>query len=256
MNNSNVRKAIILAAGRGRRLSNTIHSMQPKILLTFGGKTLLERHIENLEQVGVEEIYIVIGYQHEKIENFLKKIRKKTIKSKIFTIFNEDYMYGSIVSLSKASHVLESGERMLLMDGDVLYSPEILLILTKTKFENCLLLDMNIEAGDEPVKICLEDDLIVDFAKLPEKNFTKYGESVGFFLLSKEISIALSHEISNALKKGQIINEYEDPLRNLIINSKGKTFCYENISGLPWIEIDFPQDIENANKLILESKIK
>lgn len=39
---SNVRKAIILAAGRGRRLSNTTHSMLPKILLTFGGKTLLD----------------------------------------------------------------------------------------------------------------------------------------------------------------------------------------------------------------------
>ena len=249
---SNVRKAIILAAGRGRRLSNTTHSMLPKILLTFGGKTLLERHIENLELVGVEEIHIVVGYRHEEIENSLKKIKQNNLKCKIFTIFNEDYMYGSIVSLSKASYILESGERILLMDGDVLYSPEILLILAKTNFENCLLLDMNIEPGDEPVKICLKDDLIVDFAKLPKKDFSSYGESVGFFLLSKEISRALSYEISKALKKGERGNEYEDPLRNLIISSKAKTFCYENISGLPWIEIDFPEDIEKANKLILE----
>ena len=46
--------AIILAAGTGTRLR--IAHNQPKILLSFNNKSLLERHIENLKLNQVENL--------------------------------------------------------------------------------------------------------------------------------------------------------------------------------------------------------
>jgi choline kinase len=45
-------KAIIYAAGRGTRLQ----SDSPKILLEFGGRTLLEWHALRLREAGVREV--------------------------------------------------------------------------------------------------------------------------------------------------------------------------------------------------------
>ena len=46
-------RAVMLAAGRGIRL----HGFQPpKILLEFGGKSLLARHIETLQLYGIKQL--------------------------------------------------------------------------------------------------------------------------------------------------------------------------------------------------------
>ena len=62
--------AILLAAGTGTRL-RTAHN-KPKILLNFNNKSLLERHIKNLELNQVKNITIVVGYQNHLIVEKLK----------------------------------------------------------------------------------------------------------------------------------------------------------------------------------------
>ena len=71
-------KALILAAGIGKRLKSNI----PKILLKIGSKSLLEKHMENLLNLGIKNIGIVIGYKSNQLRNFIKKIdRKKKYKN-------------------------------------------------------------------------------------------------------------------------------------------------------------------------------
>ena len=43
---------------------------------------------------------------------------------------------------------------------------------------------------------------------------------------------------------------YEEAIRDLLLRDPDK-FGFEDISGIPWIEIDFPEDIEHAIKKIL-----
>src|SRR5438094_9915165 len=63
-------KAIIYAAGRGTRLQ----SDSPKILLEFGGKTLLEWHALRLGEAGVCEIVLVTGHLREQVAEVLRDI--------------------------------------------------------------------------------------------------------------------------------------------------------------------------------------
>ena len=59
-------KAVILAAGQGTRLKRYTENL-PKGMLSFLGKTLIERQIELYRACGINDIIIVCGYAKDKI---------------------------------------------------------------------------------------------------------------------------------------------------------------------------------------------
>ena len=58
------REAVILAAGLGSRLNG--HQI-PKPLRTVGGRPLLHRTLSVLEQAGVEQVHVIVGYRADEI---------------------------------------------------------------------------------------------------------------------------------------------------------------------------------------------
>ncbi len=156
--------AIILAAGRGRRLAGGA-DQPPKALLEFGGKKLLQRHLELLEQAGAGPVSLVVGYRRTPIEAELARLGRT---GTIDLIDNPDWQQGSVVSLDHAAGVLQAGVPVVLMDADVIYDHRPLARLLHSAHDNALLLDREIEPGDEPVRICVSGTRrIIDFAKRP-----------------------------------------------------------------------------------------
>jgi choline kinase len=240
-------KAIILAAGIGNRLGIS-SANKPKSLLEFEGKSLLKRHIEILLSNNIEELTIVTGYQSEMIKDHLKDATLP-----INYIYNERYTEGSIISLNCALEVLFNEPEFILMDADVLYDQEMIRRLVNTDINNCLLLDRNFIPGDEPVKICVtKDGRINEFRKKvsDDLEFEIQGESIGFFKFNKVIGASLLGRINDYLSKGENNTPYEEAIRDLLITYP-EQFGFEDVTGVPWIEIDFPEDIKRAEKEIL-----
>jgi len=240
-------RAVILAAGRGRRLGGFGDS-RPKILLRFGGRSLLQRHLEILEHCGVSDVDVVVGYRADTIRDEIKALGRA---GRVNLIENPRYAEGSVVSLWSAGSALASGQPILLMDGDVLYDWRLMQRLVGSTRDNCLLMDRNIEPGDEPVKLCIAEDRIVDFHKKPRNPYEFHGESVGFFRLSSGIAAALLAGADGYVASGRHDQEYEEPLRDLILASAKDVFGYEDITGLPWSEIDFALDVARARTTIV-----
>lgn len=240
-------KAIILAAGIGNRLGES-SANKPKSLLEFEGKSLLKRHIDILIENQIEELTIVTGYQSEMIETHLQDSALP-----INFIYNDRFTEGSIISLNCAQEILFSEPEFILMDADVLYDSEMIKRLVNTEIENCLLLDRDFVPGDEPVKICVDKNgRINEFRKKVADNleFEIQGESVGFFKFNKLIGTSLLGRINDYLSKGENDTPYEEAIRDLI-KTYPEQFGYEDVTGVPWIEIDFPEDIERAKNEIL-----
>jgi len=240
-------KAIILAAGIGNRLGES-SANKPKSLLEFEGKSLLKRHIDILIANQIEELTIVTGYQSEMIETHLQDSALP-----INFIYNDRFTEGSIISLNCAQEILFSEPEFILMDADVLYDPEMVKRLVNTEIENCLLLDRDFIPGDEPVKICVDKNgRINEFRKkvADDLEFDIQGESVGFFKFNKLIGTSLLGRISDYLSKGENDTPYEEAIRDLI-KTYPEQFGYEDVTGVAWIEIDFPEDIEKAKNEIL-----
>ena len=53
------------------------------------------------------------------------------------------------------------------------------------------------------------------------------------------------------LRQGRRQESYEEAIRDVLLTSPRGTFAFEDITGMPWIEIDFAADIERANAEVL-----
>ena len=244
-NGGKTRSAILLAAGVGRRLGASHDG--PKILLDFGGRTLLARHMAALVANGVERLSITVGHLQEEIRAAAELAPEGLAVS---FVENPDYRQGSLVSLQVQGDLLRSGEPVLLMDGDVLYDARMIARLNDASFENTLLVDRNIEPGDEPVKICVRGGGIVDFRKQPEHAHDWHGESVGFFRFSPEMAAKLAARCDDYVKAGRTELEYEEAIRDLILTEPAR-FGAADVTDLPWTEIDFEDDVARARAEIL-----
>jgi choline kinase len=235
--------AIILAAGVGCRLGRAV----PKVLLEFAGKSLLERHLSALDANNVRNVAITVGHRADLIR---AELRRLGVLDRVALIENTRYHEGSVVSLAVQRAQLAAGKPVLLMDGDVLYDGRMLARLLQSASENVLLFDQVIDPGEEPVKICLRDEIIVDFDKMPEHAHDRHGESVGFFRFSASMAKALAERAAAYVDGGCVGAEYEAAIRDLILAHPNR-FGYEDISDLPWTEIDFEADVVRARQEIL-----
>ena len=218
-------------------------------MLTFDGASLLARHLRILRQNGVADVTIVIGYAAGQIRSALPAL---SVGLTVHTIENPDFREGSVVSLWAAREVLRSGVPVVLMDGDVLYDHRLMARLLASRRPNCLLLDREMEPGDEPVKLCVRDGIIVDFRKKPTEAHDFHGESVGFFRFTPQTAAELADRADAYVTSGRRAMEYEEPIRDMMMQSAPERFGFEDITGLPWTEIDFPEDVVKATALLPE----
>jgi len=241
--------AIILAAGRGSRLAEHNPQGDPKCLLEFGGRSLLDRHLDVLNQFGLRQVDLVIGYEADRIIDHVGTLFSRPDVS---FHFNPRYELGSVLSLLAARESLDAGAPVIVMDADVLYHPDILKRLIDTSVENCYLLDRDFMPGDEPVKIAVSNSEMVEFRKiLPEGlSFDTIGESVGFFRFGPECAALIAAECAQFDAEGLGDAPHEEVLRNVLLREPG-IFGFEDVSGLPWIEIDFPEDVVRASEEVL-----
>ena len=241
-------KAVMLAAGIGARLGSSITEPPPKVLLRFNDKSLLEYHLEIFRQMGIDELVLGVGYKHHDVE---REIAALGARDFIRTVFNEDYHEGNIVTLWALRDELCCGAPVLLMDADILYDEELLERLINSSHRNCLLLDRDFEPGDEPVKICVRNGEIVEFRKWLSTGFDFCGESVGMFKLSSDAAQLIIAQAELYLGQGRRHEPYEEMIRDVLLTSPRGTFAFEDITGLPWIEIDFAADVARAETEIL-----
>ena len=240
-------KAIMLAAGLGSRMGQD-GGFPPKVLLRFGGVSLLERHIRILKSLNISELVIGVGYNEDMIHEELERIGAGSF---VRTITNPDFALGAITTLWSVREECQAGGPIVMMDGDVLYDQSLMARLVNGGEEDCLLFDSDIEPGEEPVKICLSGDTIVDFGKMPEIAHDRFGEWVGFTRFSAEQAARIPHYVAPYIERGETGQIYEVAIRDQLIDADPSVFKIADITGQPWIEIDFPEDVENAEREIL-----
>lgn len=84
------KRAIILAAGICTRMV-PLNSSVPKALLKINGEVIIEKQIQYLHDVGIKEIYVVVGYMKEKFEYLIDKYNVELIVNPLYNIRNNYY---------------------------------------------------------------------------------------------------------------------------------------------------------------------
>ncbi|MBF0095022.1 MAG: phosphocholine cytidylyltransferase family protein [Alphaproteobacteria bacterium] len=242
-------KAIMLAAGLGSRLYGNDDVHPHKALLKFGGKSLIQRHVETLLALGVEGLTLVVGYRAEAIIGEIEAIGAGGF---VRFIHNPDFRRGSNLSLWCAREVLAGESDVLFMDADVLYHPDLIARLIRSPHPTCFLLDRDFEAGDEPVKLCMRDGHPVEFRKVVGDIRCDFmGEWPGFLKVTPRSGGLVVAALQRMVDEGRLDEPYEEAVREVLLSAPPGTFGVEDITGIPWIEIDFRTDVERAERDVL-----
>lgn len=103
------KNAIILAAGFGMRMV-PINTQGPKALMEINGEPLIERTILHLHEVGIRDIYVVVGFMKEQFEYLIDEFGVKLIVNEA---------YASKNNLHSMALVLEHLSNSYVIPGDV-----------------------------------------------------------------------------------------------------------------------------------------
>lgn len=90
MSDNTETNAIILAAGFGMRMV-PINMEIPKGLLEIDGEPLIERQIKQLHEVGIKEIYIVVGFMKECYEYLIDEYGVELVVNAEYAVKNNLY---------------------------------------------------------------------------------------------------------------------------------------------------------------------
>ena len=108
-------RAVVLAAGEGRRLS-PYTADRPKCLVELGGRTLLSFQVETLRSAGIRDLTLVTGYLGDRIRG-----------QGFATVHNPRWAETNMVaSLMCAKALLDGGEDVVVAYADILYEPRVL----------------------------------------------------------------------------------------------------------------------------------
>jgi choline kinase len=236
-------KAIILVAGVARRLA-PLTDRTHKALLPVGDRPLLTRMLTALDAAGVAEAVLVVGHCADQVR---ASAGARVGRLRVRYIDNPQYTKGSALSLYAAR--AELAEPALVMDADVLFPRELLRRLLTSPAPSALALDRGFQDTGEEVKLYTRGDRVIALGKkvVPDA-WDTVGEGVGFFKCGAEAGPVLVRHLERVIAEGAGLNEYEDAL-HLLVSSHHVGWV--DVTGLPWTEIDFAEDLRRAEADVL-----
>ena len=234
--------AIILAAGVARRLA-PLTDKTHKALLPVGGRPVLARMLTALAESGIRETVIVVGHCADQVRALGGRLGRMAIRY----VDNPQYTKGSVLSLYAARAYLT--EPALVMDADVIFPREFLRRLLGVAAPSALLIDRGFKDTGEEVKLYTRGDRVIALGKkLVPEAWETVGEGVGFFKCGAAAGPEFIRAMEQVIGSGDGLNEYEDALHMVLQRTH---VAAVDVTGLPWTEIDFAEDLRRADSEVL-----
>ena len=234
-------KCLILAAGKGSRLSN---KGLPKPLVSVLGKSLIERVILTAKACGITDFLVVTGYQGKAVRGFLDELQEREDIS-IIHVLNEQWDKENGLSALKARPYLH--EPFLLTMCDHLFTEDTLRALKDTPIgggEVLVCVDhefehLSSEEVAEATKVFTQKGKVLDISKqLQQYN----GIDTGLFLCTPALFDALekaAEEGDTTLSRGI-----------KVLATQGRVRAFD-MGGAPWFDVDDENSLQKAQQGLL-----
>lgn len=224
-------RAILLAAGMGTRL-RPVTLTTPKSLVEVNGKPMLERQIEFLKEIDIDEIIVVTGYLNEKFKYLREKYGVKLIHNDKFNIYNNIYTMYLVREYLGDSYVIDADVYLHrnFLERDIEKSTYF--SGYKTGFKNEWKLD------------CDENDKVSNIIVADGEGYILSGISYW----SKNDAIIITNELEKYIKNGKFKDLYWD---DVVKDNLSKLDVYiRKINSEDSFEIDSLEDLSNLTNLL------
>ncbi|MBQ8728072.1 MAG: aminotransferase class I/II-fold pyridoxal phosphate-dependent enzyme [Oscillospiraceae bacterium] len=248
-------QAVVLAAGMGSRLGKYTEN-STKCMVEVNGKSLLERIFDSLRNAGIKKVVIVTGYCAEQLNDHARAIGGDF---DITFINNDRYATtNNIYSLFLASEHM-SEEDTILFESDLIFDSEIVSelircpdpnVVTVSKFENWM--DGTVTTFDSENRVTA----FIEKSKFNWDNCSSYYKTVNIYKLSKEFFSNWYLPFLKAYIQTCGNNAYYEMVLKIIANINDSNLKVMDVSDKKWYEIDTPQDLQVAQTLFGENKLR
>lgn len=225
-------KIVILAAGIGSRLGNPF----PKPLTPLkDGESIMAKQLKNISKYfDINDVTTVVGFKKDLIMERFPEV---------------NYVYNPFFDRTNTSKSLlqalkkHKGESILWFNGDVVFDEKLLSVLLDDIKENNSFISVNtLSVAEEEVKYTLKDNFVFELSKVVKNGL---GEAVGInFISSNDLNTFIS-QLENC---GD--NDYFEKGLELAIAENDLKIKAIDISKYNCIEVDFKEDLQNANKIV------
>jgi len=229
----NIMKAVILAAGEGKRLRPFTETM-PKVMLPVANKPILEHIFDAIKKTGIDEIVLVVGYKKEVIMDYFKDY--KGIK---ITYITQDKQLGTAHALLQAKNSIN--ESFIVLAGDNIIDDKSIQKLIQDKSEYSILIKEHPHSSKYGV-VFLENQNLKELVEKPKDEIGTFI-STGIYKLPKNIFKKLD-ELS---KQG--IYDLSSVVQLLL---KDDITLSTNIAD-SWMDIVYPWDLTQVNETMMQN---
>ncbi|MEG2296326.1 MAG: phosphocholine cytidylyltransferase family protein [Clostridium sp.] len=225
-------KVLILAAGRGTRISRYL-SGNPKCTVDIGeGQCLIRYTVDLLHSKGIQDIGIVLGYKEQVIRDVL-------VGENVNFYYNPFYdVTNSIASAWFAKEFIK-GDDLLVMNGDVYLEDKLLDVILAEKQSPVMFADeTRKETAD--YKFYYEDGILQKYGKeLSGSDIS--GEYIGIGRFAKEFLPQFSARMEEMINHQEHSVWWENVIYSL---TKEQPIHIEEVGGHFWAEVDYIEDYE------------
>lgn len=229
-------KAVILAAGMGKRISSSIGGL-PKSMLKINGETIISRSVRILESKGLK-VGACVGYRANTIIDELKGRKVHFVKNPFFEVSN------NIVSLWMARDFLD--DDTIVLSADLVYEEGIIDRITESEAQIGLAVDSSkIITGDYFLEVDKQGRLISYGKAVPESK--RSFSNVGIAKISKSSCRCFKKELNDLVLSGEISDYFEQVFFNI---GQSNRLClkYIDVRDFHCNEIDFFEDFKSLGK--------
>jgi choline kinase len=227
-------RGVILAAGRGARLNGGNPDL-PKCLVTLGGETLLGRNIRLLKDAGIDDVVVVVGCA--------ANVVRRSVSGVTFVENAEFAQTNSLYSLWLTRTFLTGG--FIVMNCDVLVHPQLVDDLLSSWHEDALLVayrDAGCSYGEEEMKVRIRCGRVTDISKSMPPD-TADAENLGIVKFGPVGARTLLQEMEALVAAGEVTAWAPRAFKAF---AAMRPLHAIGTRGLPWTEIDFPEDYRRA----------
>jgi len=227
-------KAVILAAGEGRRMHPLTHT-RPKVMLPIANKPILEHLLVEARRAGIREFVLTVGYHDEQVRDYFGNGDKWEVS---IAYCAQRKQLGTADALKMAEGLVNGN--FLLINGDIIVSHKDISQLA-SKNDNTLSVIEVKDTRDLGMVELNEDRVTNIYEKTAEPS--SLMANAGLYLLTPAIFDALSQTLKSP--RGEY--EITDSLQLMI--DKGHHISYQEISH--WLNLSYPWELLPANETLL-----
>jgi len=242
-------RAFLISAGKGSRLY-PLTKNTPKSLLEVGeGLTLLEAQLHSLQEAGIVDVTIIVGYRAEQIEAKLQKYNKDF---NINTVYNPFYdVSNNLISIWMARHLMQ--DEFITINGDDMFTSSVITNLMKSKNNITMVMDEKDDYDEDDMKIIHKDGLVLEVSKKIDPAKTN-GESVGIIKFSghgPQIYINTLEEMVRDPENKDVF--YLKAIQRII--DKGYPVYFSQCNKEDWGELDFHPDLMMIREYVTQTNL-